>query len=105
VVTLLITLIFVEVSRYIVLDDEVCHGKPTFRGTRVLVSDVIELLATGLSIQEVVRDYFSSLDVEMIKDALAWAAQVVRDWRYAEGEYQSASCHRCLVTHLWLEDS
>jgi uncharacterized protein (DUF433 family) len=62
-------LLRVEVSKYIVLDDEVCHGKPTFRGTSVLVSDVIELLATGLSIEGVVRDYYPSLDGEMIKDA------------------------------------
>ena len=76
----------VEVGRYVVLDDEICHGKPTFKGTRVLVSDVIELLATGLSIQEVVRDYYPSLDVEMIKDALVWAAEIIREWRYAEAE-------------------
>jgi len=72
----------VEVGRYIVLDDEVCHGRPTFKGTRVLVSDVIELLAAGLSIEEVVRDYYPSLDEEMVKDALAWAARVIRGWRY-----------------------
>jgi uncharacterized protein (DUF433 family) len=76
----------VEVDRYVVLDDEVCHGKPTFKGTRVLISDVIELLATGLSIEEVVREYYPSLDEEMIKDALAWAAKVIRGWCYAEGE-------------------
>ena len=66
----------VEVGKHIVLDDEVCHGRPTFKGTRVLVSDVIELLAAGLSIEEVVRDYYPSLDEKMVKDALAWAAKV-----------------------------
>jgi len=76
----------VEVGRYIVLDDEVCHGRPTFKGTRVLVSDVIELLAAGLSIEEVVRDYYPSLDEEMVKDALAWAARVIRGLRYGEVE-------------------
>ena len=76
----------VEVSRYIVLDDEVCHGRPTFKGTRVLVSDVIELLAAGLSIEEVVRDYYPGLDEEMVKDALAWAARVIRGLRYGEVE-------------------
>ena len=28
-------------GRYIVTDPEICHGKPTFRGTRVLVADVL----------------------------------------------------------------
>ena len=76
----------VEVGKYIVLDDEVCHGRPTFKGTRVLVSDVIELLAAGLSIEEVVRDYYPSLDEKMVKDALAWAAKVIRGWRCGEVE-------------------
>jgi len=82
----MIGVILVEVGRYIVLDDEVCHGRPTFKGTRVLVSDVIELLAAGLSVEEVVRDYYPSLDEEMVKDALAWAARVIRGWRYGEVE-------------------
>jgi len=33
--------------RYITIDDDVCHGKPTFKGTRILISDVIELLVAG----------------------------------------------------------
>jgi len=33
-----------EIGRCIVVDDEVCHGKPVFKGTSVLVSDVVELL-------------------------------------------------------------
>jgi len=47
----------IEVDEYIVIDDEVCHGKPTFKNTRILVSDVIELLAAGVSIDEIIRDY------------------------------------------------
>jgi uncharacterized protein (DUF433 family) len=39
---------------YIVVDDEVCHGKPVFKGTRVLVSDVVELLGAGVSIEEII---------------------------------------------------
>jgi uncharacterized protein (DUF433 family) len=31
-------------GRYIIADPEICHGKPTFRGTRVLVADVLEQL-------------------------------------------------------------
>jgi len=58
-----------EIGRYIVIDDEVCHGKPVFKGTRILVSDVIELLAAGVSIEEIVRDYYPSLNEEMIREA------------------------------------
>jgi uncharacterized protein (DUF433 family) len=74
----------VEVSKYIVVDDEICHGKPTFKGTRVLVSDVIELLAAGLSIKEIIRDYYPSLNEDMIKEALDWAAKIIRGEHYVK---------------------
>lgn len=32
-------------GRYIVADPEICHGEPTFRGTRILVSDILEQVA------------------------------------------------------------
>jgi uncharacterized protein (DUF433 family) len=31
----------VELGRYIVADPAICHGKPTFKGTRVFVADVL----------------------------------------------------------------
>jgi len=68
----------VEIGKYIAVDDEVCHGKPIFKGTRILVSDVIELLAAGVSIKEIIEDYYPSLNEEMIKDALDWAAKIIR---------------------------
>jgi len=60
--------------RYIVVDDEVCHGKPVFKGTRILVSDVIELLGAGVSIEEIIKDYYPSLNEEMIREALRYFA-------------------------------
>jgi len=71
-----------EIGRYIVVDDEVCHGKPVFKGTRVLVSDVIELLGAGVSIEEIIRDYYPSLNEEMIREALRWAAKIIRGEHY-----------------------
>ncbi|PNV77676.1 MAG: antitoxin [Thermoproteota archaeon] len=61
-----------------------CHGKPTFKGTRVLVSDVIELLAAGLSPEEIIRDYYPSLNKEMIREALEWAAKIIRGEHYVK---------------------
>ena len=74
----------VEIGKYIVVDDEICHGKPTFKGTRIWVSDVIELLAAGLSIQEIIRDYYPSLNEDMIKEALGWAAKIIRGEHYVK---------------------
>ena len=36
------------VGRYIVTDPNVCHGKPTFRGTRIMVSQVLDQVARGM---------------------------------------------------------
>ncbi len=39
----------VELGQYIVADPEICHGKPTFKGTRVFVADVLADVERGLS--------------------------------------------------------
>jgi len=48
----------------------VCHGKPVFKGTRILVSDVIELLGAGVSIEEIIRNYYPSLNDKMSGEVL-----------------------------------
>jgi len=73
-----------EVGRYIVIDDEICHGKPTFKGTRILVSDVVELLAAGVTVDEVIRDYYPSLNEDIVKEALDWAAKIIRGDHYVK---------------------
>ncbi|HEY3762123.1 MAG TPA: DUF433 domain-containing protein [Verrucomicrobiae bacterium] len=39
----------VELGEYIVADPEICHGKPTFKGTRIMVWQVLEDVADGRS--------------------------------------------------------
>jgi uncharacterized protein (DUF433 family) len=39
----------VELGRYIVADPEICHGKPTFKGTRIMVWQVLDDVAEGRS--------------------------------------------------------
>ncbi len=62
---------------YVVIDPEVCHGKPVFKGTRVLVADVLEMLAAGMSIEDVLKEY-PQLSEEMIREALRLAAKLLR---------------------------
>jgi len=61
---------------HIVLDPAICHGRPTFRGTRVLVSTVLAYLAAGRSEAEVGED-FPAIAADAIHAALAYAADVV----------------------------
>ena len=35
-------------GRYIIADTDICHGQPVFRGTRILVADVLEQVASGI---------------------------------------------------------
>ena len=41
----------------ITIDPEICHGKPCIRGLRYPVENLIELLAGGMSIDEILEDY------------------------------------------------
>lgn len=46
-----------EWQEQIVTDPAICHGKPCIRGTRIMVSVILDNLADGLTPEEVVRDY------------------------------------------------
>lgn len=57
----------------ILLDPEIRFGKPTIRGTRITVGDVLSYLAADMSEEEVLRD-FPQLTHEDIRACLAFAA-------------------------------
>ncbi len=67
----------VEINKYIVADTEICGGKPTFKGTRVMVWQVLEMLQGGMPIEEILEDY-PSLTKEHIKASLQYAADLMR---------------------------
>ncbi|MGB4777830.1 DUF433 domain-containing protein [Microbacterium sp.] len=57
----------------ITVDPAVCHGAPTIRGMRLRVQDVLGLLASGMSYDDVLSDY-DELEREDILAALEFAA-------------------------------
>lgn len=57
----------------ITIDPDICHGRPTLRGLRYTVEMVLELLSSGMSIDEVLADY-EDLERDDIRAALAYAA-------------------------------
>jgi uncharacterized protein (DUF433 family) len=61
----------------ITVDPNVCHGKACIKGTRVLVSVVLDNLAAGESHEEVMRGYH--LEQEDIRAAIAYAAELARE--------------------------
>ena len=59
-------------------DPQVCHGKACIRGTRIMVSVVLDNLAEGHTAQEIIREY-PSLALEDIQAAVAYAAELARE--------------------------
>lgn len=65
-----------EINDYIVADTEICGGTPTFKGTRVMVWQVLELLEAGTSVEEILDYFLVPIKKEHIKAALQFAAQL-----------------------------
>ena len=64
-------------GRYIVADPEICHGKPTFRGTRILVADVLDQVAAGLAWETIIEEWRGSITQEAIAEAVRLARQAL----------------------------
>ena len=56
-------------GRYIVADPAICHGEPTFKGTRILVKDVLEQIASGMVWEAIIEEWRRSLKKEAIAEA------------------------------------
>ena len=57
-------------GRYIVVDPKICHGKLTFRGTRIMVADVLEQVAEGLAWEIIIEAWHNSITKEAIAEAV-----------------------------------
>ena len=64
-------------GRYIVADPDICHGKPTFRGTRILVADVLDQVAAGLAWETIIEEWRGSITQEAIAEAVRLARQAL----------------------------
>ena len=56
-------------------DPAVCHGKPTIRGLRYPVENVLEWLSAGMTAEQILTDY-PDLEPDDIRAALAYAARL-----------------------------
>ncbi len=63
-------------SERITVDADVCNGKPVVRGTRITVQTVLEFLAAGDSMAEVLEEY-PSLNEEDVQACLDYASRVM----------------------------
>jgi uncharacterized protein (DUF433 family) len=66
-----------QLGRYIVADPEICHGKPTFRGTRIFVANVLEQVASGMAWEAIIEEWDGSITEEAIAEVVQLAAQAL----------------------------
>ena len=64
-----------NLTKRITINPEICHGKPTIRGLRYPVETILELLSSGMSIEEILADY-EDLEREDILAALDYAKRL-----------------------------
>jgi uncharacterized protein (DUF433 family) len=63
---------------YISVDPAVCHGKACIKGTRVMVSVILDNLAAGMSEREIRKDY-PTVSSAAIRAAIAYGAELSRE--------------------------
>lgn len=64
-----------ELSDRITLDAGICHGKPCIRGLRYPVQTILELLSSGMTLEEILKDY-PDLEPEDIQACLQYATRL-----------------------------
>lgn len=61
---------------------DICHGQPCIKGTRIMVYIIIELLESGLTSDDIIKDYYPNITKEDIKQCLHYAATLIKDQEY-----------------------
>lgn len=63
----------------IIIDPQVCAGKPCVRGTRIPVHMVLDLLEEGLTADQILTDYYPQLTREDIFACIGYANSLVKN--------------------------
>lgn len=70
-------LIYENLIDRITIDPEVCHGKPCIRGLRYPVETILELLASGMTNEEILEDY-EDLELADLQASILFAAKLTK---------------------------
>jgi uncharacterized protein (DUF433 family) len=66
-----------EFGQYIVADPGICHGQLTFKGTRIMVKSVLEMLAQGRDWDYISEAYLGKVHHEAIAEAIQLAREAL----------------------------
>jgi uncharacterized protein (DUF433 family) len=64
------------ISERIAIDEKICNGKPTIKGTRITVDSVLDFLSAGEPYEEILKQ-FPRLEAEDIYESLRFAAYLI----------------------------
>jgi uncharacterized protein (DUF433 family) len=67
-----------ELLERVSVDPAVCAGKPCIRGTRIYIAIILDALAEGLTPEQIV-DHYPSLQIDDVRAAVAYAAELARE--------------------------
>ena len=65
-------------AKKIVVNPKIMLGKPVFEGTRIPIYLVLELLAEGLEVDQIIKDYYPTLTKDDVREALRYADKLVK---------------------------
>ena len=66
-------------GRYMVADPEICHGKPTFRGTRIMVAQVLKQVSKGMPWDAISAEWRGTVTKVAIAEAVELAQRIFED--------------------------
>ena len=66
-----------SLGRFIVADAAICHGQPTFRGTRILVADVLDQVSRGMAWGAIIEEWNGNISKAAITEAVNLAGQAL----------------------------
>lgn len=69
----------VKLGQHIVIDPDICRGKPTFTGTRIMVEQVLEMIAEGTVWEQIIKGYDGAISREAIAEAVRLAGRSFRE--------------------------
>ena len=65
-------------QRYISVDPNICHGKACIKGTRIMVSVILDNIAAGLTAEAIIKSY-PSVNSDSIRACVAYAADLAKE--------------------------
>lgn len=77
-----------QLLQRISIDPNVCFGKPCIRGTRIWVSLILDFLADGLLMDDIIKEYPQLTPID-IRAAIAYGAEMSRE-RFVDIPFEAA---------------